>query len=252
VDQVDELAQSAQDAADDRLGEAEESLEDAGRDFDDGLQEARDALDGEHASLAEEGFEALAGAVDESETAVAAAGGETGQAFDAFGSALEGLQREAEGAFDAAEAEAERGRTALAEQGSTVASEAAECAEAFEACATEFDGTAAALRSEADTLYDTAGGESRTKAQQLMEAVRTLMDETAEHAATAGAEEVEAPAAVVLTGAVEPHLEELAQVQASLEAGATTGEELQPLAEDLDRSQRVAGTIEELLKAMEG
>jgi uncharacterized phage infection (PIP) family protein YhgE len=252
VDEIGELTALAREAAGQRLGEAESEVEGAESSFEGALSEGRAEMDRAYSSLNAQGFDALATTVAAAESALDASRLEASQAFDELGSGVKGFADRTEESFKEAEGKFAEGVSDLDEKSAALVTEAGDCVSGFESDGSDFQGEMTSLGGELVSLYEGWDGTVTAAADDLTSSVKSLMDDTAAFVTTAGSDQLEAPADLVLNDSFAPYLVELGELQGVLDAAASgPAETLVPLVDELEKSEKVIGTIDQLLNAVE-
>jgi uncharacterized phage infection (PIP) family protein YhgE len=252
VDEIGELAALAQEAAGQRLGEAESEVDGAESSFESAMNEGKAEADRAHASLSAQGFDALATTIDSVESATDASRQEASQGFDELGSGVKGFTDRTDESFKEAEGKFAEGVSDIDEKSSALVTEAGDCVSGFESDGSDFQGEMTSLGGDLVSLYEGWDGTVEAAADDLGTSVKTLMDDTAEFVSTSGTDQVESPADLVLNESFAPYLTELGELQGVIEAAASgPADTLVPLVDELDKSERVIDTIDQLLNAVE-
>jgi hypothetical protein len=216
------------------------------------MSEGRAEVDRAHSSLDAQGFDALATTVDGVESALDASRQEAAAGFDDLDNGVKDFTGRAEESFQEAEGKFAEGVGDIDDKSSSLVSEAGDCVRGFESDGSDFQGEMTSLGADLVSLYEGWDGTVEAAADDLASSVKGLMDEAAGFVETGGSDQVESPADLVLNESLAPYLEELAELQGVVD-GAASGpaDTLVPLAEELDKSERVVDTIDQLLNAME-
>jgi uncharacterized phage infection (PIP) family protein YhgE len=252
VDEIGELAALAREAAGQRLGESEGEVESGESSFESAMTEGRAEMDRAHQGLGTQGFDALASTIDTVESAVDASRQEATQAFDELGSGVKAFTDRTEESFTDAEGKFDEGVGDLDAKSAALVTEAGDCVTGFASDGADFQGEMTSLGGELVSLYEGWDGTVEGAADDLATSVKTLMDDTAEFVSTATSDQVEAPADLVLNDSFAPYLVELGELQGAVDAAASgPADTLVPLVDELDKSERVIDTIDQLLNAVE-
>jgi uncharacterized phage infection (PIP) family protein YhgE len=252
VDEIGELTALAREAAGQRLGDAEGEVESAESSFEGAMTEGRAEVDRAHSSLSAQGFDGLASTIDTVESALDASRQEASQGFDTLGTGVKGFTDRAEESFKEAEGKFAEGVSDLDEKSAALVTEAGDCVSGFESDGSDFQGEMTSLGGDLVSLYEGWDGTVEGAADDLTSSVKTLMDDTAEFVSTAGTEQVEAPADLVLNESFAPYAVELGELQGVLDAAASgPADTLVPLVDELEKSEKVIDTIDQLLNAVE-
>ena len=252
VDEIGELTTLAQEAAGQRLGEAESEVEGAESSFESAMTEGRAEADRAHAGLGAQGFDALASTIDTVESATDASRQEAGQGFDELDSGVKGFTDRTDESFKEAEGKFAEGVSDIDEKSSSLVTEAGDCVSGFASDGGDFQGEMTSLGGDLVSLYEGWDDTVDAAADDLATSVKTLMDDTAEFVSAGGTDQVESPADLVLNESFAPYLTELGELQGVIEAAASgPADTLVPLVDELDKSERVIDTIDQLLNAVE-
>jgi hypothetical protein len=250
--ELEGVANSAHAVADSRMAAALDEIEHAETALAQTVQGAKSALDQDGSSLHDQGFQTLAttlhsvdGEVDASRTDAEAAFAGLETAVASLTQGLHTSASEAERALDAA-AEA-----VGQEDKHGIETEAGEGGAGLHELGPEVDGECTAVGDEMQQLYGGWGGEIETEGQELMDAVTSLFQGSADAVTSLGSEKVEAPAEKVTTDDIPPLIEELDEQVSMLTAGHEIAATLPPLAADLEVAEGVIEHIDELIKAMD-
>jgi hypothetical protein len=250
--ELDGVASSAHAIADTRLAAALDEIEHAETALAQTVQGAKSALDQDCSSLHDQGFQALATTLHSVDEEVDASRTDAEAAFAGLETAVESLTQglhtsvsEAERALDAAvEAIGQEDKHG-------VETDAGECVAGFHELGPDVDGECTAVGDEMQQLYDGWGGEIETEGQELMDAVTSLFQGSADALTSLGSEKVEEPAEKATADDIPPLTEELDEQVSMLTAGQEIAVELPPLAADLEVAEGVVERIDELIKAMD-
>ncbi|HXB56632.1 MAG TPA: hypothetical protein VN461_17825 [Vicinamibacteria bacterium] len=250
--ELEGVATSAHAVADTRCAAALDEIEHAETALDQAVQGAKGALDHDCSSLHDQGFQALASALHEVEEEVEASRTDAEAAWAGLESAVPTLTQE----LHTSMTEAERALDAAAEaidQGDRqgVEAEAGECGAGFHALGPEVDGECTAVGDEMQQLYEGWGAEIDSEGQELMDAVSSLFQASADALTTLGSERVEEPAEKAATDDIPPLVGELGEQVSMLTAGHEIAAELPPLASELEVAEGVIQHVDELIKAMD-
>jgi hypothetical protein len=250
--ELDGVANSAHAVADTRLAAAIDEIEHAETALDQTVQGAKTALDQDCTSLHDQGFQALASTLHTVDQEVDASRTDAEAAFAGLETSVQGLTQD----LHTAASEAERALDAAAEaigqeDKHALEAESGECGAGFHELGPEVDGECTAVGDEMQQLYDGWGGEIETEGRELMDAITTLFQGSADAVTSLGSEKVEEPAEKVTTDDIPPLTEELDEQVSTLTAGHEIAAELPPLAADLEVAEGVIAHIDELIKAMD-
>jgi chromosome segregation ATPase len=255
-DQVEQelgtLRDEAREGTDQRLEESSSEVESGRAAYDDAMSAGRSSLEESHSSLGSDGFSALGSALESAESALAEDRQEAEASLDGLDTAVADFQQratqalaDAEGAFDQTVEEIKDRRDALETEGT-------DSVTAFDAAGDDIDAEARSLGGELEGVYNAWATEIDADGSDLILSVETLLADLASFVDTASEEQLDDPAATVLSEGFEPYLAELAELQAVLEgAGGPTADALLPLVDELERSAAVIDTIDKLLDTLE-
>lgn len=251
VGQLDRVADEGQRTAGERLGELARELEQDQAELVNVVQVGRDDLDKDHTGLMTSGFELASTAFD----AVAGELGTAQQAmessFATFEGAAQGLQQIAETGFAAGSQAVEAAAAALTAEGTQVATQAAEDEAELQGRARQFEADCGDVGDGLDAAYGTHGEAVETAAQDLLDSVHRLAEDTAAFVATSSADQLDTPVGTLMAEAMPPLDDELEQLQGMLADADQTAGETDALCSELQRCQRVVEEIDQVLNAME-
>lgn len=252
VQEIGELRQLASEGEGQRLVQAESDTEQAGSEFESGVQEGRDALEQAQGSLTDDGFEQLGSTVEGVISAIGDSQQQAESDFEELDSAVAGAQTRSTEALSGSEDSFGQTVDELTDKKEGLVTDAGDCVTAFDGLGDDIDGQARTLAGELEGLYGGWTGDVDTDAEDFNEAVETLMSDTAAYVDTVTEDQLQAPAETVLDDAIEPYLQELAELQSVLDEARTSAEgDLLPLVDELERALGVVATIDQLLNAVE-
>jgi hypothetical protein len=177
---------------------------------------------------------------------------EASQGFDDLDSGLKAFTDRTEESFQEADGKFGEGVSDLDQKSAALVTEAGDCVSGFESDGSDFQGEMTSLGGDLVSLYEGWDGTVEAAADDLASSVKSLMEDTAEFVSAAGSDQVEAPADLVLNDSFGPCLDELGELQGVLDAAAAgPADTLVPLVDELEKSERVIDTIDQLLNAVE-
>jgi hypothetical protein len=225
--ELEGVANSAHAIADARLAAAREEIEHAETAVGQAVQGAKSALDHDGSSLHDQGFQALASALQALDEEVDSSRTEAEAAFSGLETALTSFTEELHSAATEAERALDAGTEALGQDDKHgIEAAGGECGAGFHELGPEVDAECTAVGDEMQHLYDGWGGEIETESHELLDAITSLFQGSADTVTSLGSEKVEEPAEKVVTEDVPPLIEELDEQASMLTAGQETSAEL--------------------------
>lgn len=246
---INEIAQGATEAQQ-TAGDVREKVEQAATDLEQKADTLENGLEQAATQLTSEGFQAMVQALDEAQQALETESQEEAQAFTELETAVGGFETDAEAAWNEAEAELEEAATALAEGETNIESESSEGVQEFGTAGTELASACTALESEVDVIYDALDQGVEAQGQAWQQAVQAAAQDDHTFVSEGQRVRVDQPAAMVEDEALTPLNQEYETLSTVLDAAVSAVSQLEPLAEDLIKSQVVVGQVDDLMKAL--
>jgi hypothetical protein len=251
LEEVSKVTSLAQDAADDRLPDAEHDAEEAGGRIEGSMDAGGQELTSDHQALNGEGFDALASALEAAQQAFDATRTQNEAAFQALKQAMEGFEQDAESAYTDSGHELEGASGECATEASNLGTETTGLVDAMGTAGSEFGGKVAEVETEAEGAYDGINQQVESEARELTEGVHQALEAEAQHLATELTDSVEQASTLVTNSSAGPHLEELGTLREAVWRAESAGADLEPLVGDLQRCQQVMDLIDQLLNALQ-
>jgi hypothetical protein len=249
--QLDRVASEAEQTAGERLGGLGRTLEEEEASVTNTVQVFRDDLDKDAVGLVTNGFQLVITSVGTVQSEVEAARQAAESTFQSFDSAVQQLQQDAEAAFDGGEQAFDAAVAAFADEGTRVATQAADSESELQGRAREMEAECGTVRDGAASSYGACVESIEGAAQDLIDSVHGLGEDTAAFVATSSADQIDAPVGQVIGDAVPPLVDELEQLETMLAEGDQTTAETDALCSELERCQRAVEQIDQMLNAME-
>jgi chromosome segregation ATPase len=249
VSAMAELTQAATEA-ESKAEEARDKVEKAATDLDEKAAAVETSLEQAGEQLTSEGFQPLKQALDEAQQEMETESNEEEQAFTELESAVGGFESEAETAWNEAEAELEESTGEMNQGETDLETESKEGVEGFETAAGDLETACTDLEGEVDTIYDVLSQGVETQGQSWQQAVQAASQEALTFTTEAHQQQLDQPAGVVKEEALATLTQEYEALDTVLEAAGTAVAGLEPLAEDLVKSQGVLGEIDSLMAAL--
>jgi hypothetical protein len=251
LEQLERVAGEGDRTADDRLGAMSGTVDETESDFTNTVQVGRDDLDKDAAGLTESGFQFLITSLESVQGEVDTARQASEGAFQGFDGGVQVLQGDADSGFDGGEQAFDAAVTAFASEGAGVAARAADSESEMQTRTRALEAVVESAGEGLTSSYETYVETIEDAGQDLIDTVHQLVEDTAAFVATSSADQIDAPVGLVMADAVPPFEDELGQVDEMLAAGDQTTAETDALSIELEKSERVVETIQELLSAIE-
>ena len=249
VKALEELARESGSAEQAVEGERTQ-VEQSARGFEDAARSVATDLDEESGRLTQDGFGVLAQTIDEVEAELESARSESGQAWTELQGAIDGFEARSQTAWDAGDAALDESAAAAAGLQAALEAEAAAGVQAVDQAGDELEGDCATLVQELVAVYDACVAGIDAEASALAAEVQDLGDQVLAFVQTEGDGRLAVPAAAVENEALEGLETEYTNVAVAITAGLATSGVLDPLTEDLAKSQTVVGQVDRLISAM--
>ena len=249
VTALGELTQAGTTAQQD-VTEVDTKVEQAATDLDQTADAVESALEQASTQLGNEGFEPVDQALQAGQQELETSSQQLEQSLTELVSAVGGLEREAEAAWNETEAELEESTTALVEAETVIEAEAQEGVQGFDAAADALEDACGALVTAVDQIYDDLDSGVATQGQEWEQAVDAAAQEAFAFAGEARQQRLEPSASMVEDEALGTLSQEYEALGTVLDAAAEPLAELEPLSAELVRALSVVGQIDELMNAL--
>jgi chromosome segregation ATPase len=244
-----ELQQAATEAQG-KADEAQDKVEKAATDLDEKAGAVESGLEQASEQLTNEGFQPLTQALDEAQQEMEKESNEEEQAFTELESAVGTFESEAETAWNEAEAELEEATGELNEGETQLETESKEGVQGFETAADKLESDCTDLEQDVDAIYSELSTGVEAQGQAWQQAVQAASQEALTFTNEARQQQLDQPAALVKDEALSTLTQEYEALNTVLEAATIAVNGLEPLAEDLVKSQGVLGEIDSLMAAL--
>jgi len=234
------------------LGESEQKIEQTATDLEQKVTTALHDVDQANTTLADSGFTALGHTIEEAEQALQKELQETEGKFNEFETAVQGFQTENEKAWHDGEHALETATTEMGQEQSTVEKDATEGVHGFETAATEMESHCTSLQGELETIYKAVTAGVETQGHEWEQHVQELGTQGTTFVHDGQQNRIDAPAGMLENEALHALSQEYETLGTVLEVAAATATELEPLGEDLVKSQVVVAQVDELMNALAG
>jgi chromosome segregation ATPase len=251
VQAIEDLAQAAGTAQDTLEGERGQ-VEHAADELESRVQAVRTGLDEADHELTEQGFTVLAQASEQSESALEAERQDAQQAFTEMADGVHGFETAAQAAWDAADQAADEAVSDARTQESSLETEGSESVHAFEAAGGEFGSACSALEAELGGIYEGCVAGIDADGDELVHGLESLAQEAVAFVERGAQEGLDTPADLVEQEALGGLHEEFSSLGHCLETAHGLAESLDPLADELVKSQTVVDQVDRLIKAFAG
>jgi chromosome segregation ATPase len=248
VEDVGQAAGTAQDTLEDARGQVEHAADE----FETQVQAVMTALDTDDQELTAQGFTLLSQAVDEAESELEAERQDAEQAFTEMADGVHTLETESQAVWDAADQAVDQAAAEAAAQESSLEGQATEATHGFETATSEFTGACQTLEAELGAIYEGCVTGIDAEADQLDHGLEGLAQEAVAFVERGEHERLEAPADLVEKEALGGLHEEYTTLGHFLETAQTVAQDLDPLADDLEKSQGVCADVDRLISAFGG
>lgn len=239
-------------AGEQTIGGARDKVEHAAADVQEKAQAVMTAVEEANGTLSNEGFQALGHTLDQAEHDLQNEAQEEDQALQELDTAVQGFAGEAQGAWGEAEGALDEATHHLADGESSVESEATDGVQAFETLGGEIESFCTSLEGELEVIYDALTSGVDAQGHEWNEGVQNLAQQAAAFLESGEQHRLAQPASMVDEDALKPLSQEYATVGALLDVAVATAGELEPLSEELGKSQTVVAQVDELMSALSG
>lgn len=248
IEDVGQAAGTAQDTLEDARGQVEHAADE----FETQVQAVMTALDADDQELTAQGFTLLTQAVDEAESELEAERQDAQQAFTEMTDGVHTLETESQAVWDAADQAVDQAAAEAAAQESSLEGQATEATHGFEAATGEFTSACQALEAELGAIYEGCLTGIDAEADALDHGLEGLAQEAIAFVERGEHDRLEAPADLVQNEALGGLHEEYTTLGHFLETAQTVAQDLDPLADDLEKSQGVCDQVDRLMNAFAG
>lgn len=249
VDALSALTRAAADAQQD-VGGVRSDVAQAAADLDQAAGGVQAQLEQADTQLDAEGFAPLHDTLEAAGADLETSRQDGEHALAELSGAISGFGKEAESAWDEADAELDDATAALATEESAIEAEAQDGVHAFQAGADALDDACASLVSDVDQIYDALDAGVQAQGQEWDHEVDAAVQQAAAFVSGAREQRLEAAASLVQETALSGLDQEYESVGTLLDAAASPVSELEPLSADLVKARAVAGQIDELMSAL--
>lgn len=234
------------------VGAARDTVEHTASDLEEKVQTLETELDEAHTALVAEGFEALGHTLDQVEQDLQHETQEEVQALEGLASAVHTLEADVQASFTAVESAIDEAAHDLADARSGVEAEADQGVHDLEAAGGEMESSCSSLEGELEVIYAALTSGADGQGHDWEQAVQHVGQEAAAFVEAGQEQRVDRPAQALEDDGVVPLTTEYAAVGVLLDAAAPAAAELEPLSEELVKSQTVVAQVDELMNALSG
>jgi hypothetical protein len=252
-EQMERLAESAEQGDQTHLSSSEDDLEGWEDEFESKTEADRGDLDNAFQALEDDGFDDLREGLEAVVSELKQAGTDAEQAFQDLRDAVQGFEQEIDAAENSAtQALGDAADALVSEEAGGFKSDVEPYTTSWadtlpEQVETGADGVAEELRA----AYDSWGSDAESAGDDLIQSVSTLAQDTAQAIVEELGGELEQAAERALDESMGELATELQAAEATLDAGVEITEDLGPLAGDLAIAHRVIGEIDQALSTLE-